>query len=149
MSLSVRSRSTQPPMTTNPIMITSQDYDRLVELVDSHAHGRSAELAADLDDELARARVVDQTGIPPDIVTMNSRCVFRFTDTGEEREVTLVYPPHADVASGKISVLAPVGAALLGLAVGQSIRWTTPEGARTLELIALRYQPEAAGDYHL
>lgn len=133
----------------NAITITAQDHQRLAELVDRYASGRTAELAADLDDELARAKVVDQTAIPPDIVTMNSRCVFRFADSGEEREVTLVYPEQADVASGRISVLAPVGAALLGLAEGQAIRWSTPEGERTLELVAVRYQPEAAGDLHL
>lgn len=133
----------------NAITITAQDHERLAALVDRYASGRTAELAADLDDELARARVVDQSAIPPDIVTMNSRCVFRFADSGEEREVTLVYPEQADVSAGRISVLAPVGAALLGLAEGQVIEWPTPEGARTLELVAVRYQPEAAGDLHL
>lgn len=133
----------------NAITITTQDHERLAALVDRYASGRTAELAANLDDELARARVVEQAAIPPDIVTMNSRCVFRFADTGEEREVTLVYPEQADVATGRISVLAPVGAALLGLAAGQAIKWPTPEGERTLELVAVRYQPEAAGDLNL
>lgn len=133
----------------NAITITTQDHERLAALVDRYASGRTAELAANLDDELARARVVEQVAIPPDIVTMNSRCVFRFADTGEEREVTLVYPEQADVATGRISVLAPVGAALLGLAEGQTIKWPTPEGERMLELVAVRYQPEAAGDLHL
>lgn len=131
------------------ITVTHQDHERLAALVDRYASGRTAALAADLDDELARARVVDQAAIPPDIVTMNSRCVFRFADSGKERELTLVYPEQADVAAGRISVLAPVGAALLGLAEGQTIRWPTPEGERTLELVAVRYQPEAAGDFHL
>lgn len=131
------------------ILITTQDHDRLIDVVDRYGSGCNATLAANLDEELARAEVVDPTTIPPDIVTMNSRCVFRFADTGEEREVTLVYPEQADVDAGKISVLAPVGAALLGLAEGQAIRWPTPEGERTLELVAVRYQPEAAGDLHL
>jgi len=78
-----------------------------------------ASLAEDLDEELSRARVVKQADISPDIVTMNSRSVFRFVDTNEERDVTLVYPDQADVDTGRISVLAPIGAALLGLSVGQ------------------------------
>lgn len=135
--------------TPTPITITTEDYERLSALVDRYSKGRTAALADDLDEELARAIVVEQEDISPDVVTMNSRSVFRFADTGEEREVTLVYPEDADVDAGKISVLAPIGAALLGLTVGQSIRWPTPEGERLLELIAVNYQPEAAGDRHL
>jgi len=132
-----------------PITLTRPDHERLLEVVDRYAGGRSAHLAAGLDDELARARVVEQTAIPPDIITMNSRCVFRFAGSDDTREVTLVYPEDADVDRGRISVLAPVGTALLGLAVGQTIRWPTPEGERSIEVVALPYQPEAAGDLQL
>lgn len=134
---------------TVAITVTTQDYDRLSALVDRYAEGRLAALAEGLDEELSRAAVVEQTAIPPDIVTMNSTCRFRFIDTGEEREVTLVYPADADVDAGRVSVLAPIGTALLGLGAGQRITWTTPEGDRTLEIVAVRYQPEAAGDLTL
>lgn len=130
------------------LIVTAQDHARLAQVIDTYGGGRLAGFAADLDDELARATIVDQTAIPPDIVTMNSTLAFRFTDTGEEREVTLVYPDRADVAAGRISILAPVGTALLGLRAGQSIMWSTPQGERPLQVVAVRYQPEAAGDLH-
>lgn len=133
----------------NGIVITDKDHERLSSLVERFSETRFASLAEDLEDELARARLVPQVAIPPDIVTMNSTCVFRFTDTSEEREVTLVYPEDADLAKQRVSVLAPIGAALLGLSAGQTIRWSTPEGPRELEVLRVTYQPEAAGDLHL
>jgi regulator of nucleoside diphosphate kinase len=131
------------------ITMTTQDHTRLTQLVERYAEGRFADLAEALDDELARARIVPQSAIPPDIVTMNSTCVFRFADTDERREVTIVYPEQADFDTQRVSVLAPIGAALLGLGAGQSIRWPTPEGERELEVVAVTYQPEAAGHLHL
>ena len=81
---------------------------------------------------------------------MNSRVRFQDTDTHDELEVTLVYPKSADVDQGKISVLAPVGSALLGLSVGQSIEWPVPAGKlRHLRVVAVTYQPEAAGHSEL
>jgi regulator of nucleoside diphosphate kinase len=77
---------------------------------------------------------------------MNSRVVFEDEQTGERREVTLVYPREADIDAGKISILVPVGSALLGLRVGQSIDWTLPGGQkRRYRVIAVPYQPEAEG----
>jgi regulator of nucleoside diphosphate kinase len=78
---------------------------------------------------------------------MNSRVLFEDVESGEELEVTLVYPRNADFDQRRISVLAPVGTALLGLAVGESIVWPTPGGTdRRLRVTRLSYQPEAAGD---
>jgi regulator of nucleoside diphosphate kinase len=77
---------------------------------------------------------------------MNSRVQFEDLDTGERLEMTVVYPGSADVERGRISVLAPVGSALLGLAVGESIRWPLPGGkSRHLRVVGVTYQPEAAG----
>jgi regulator of nucleoside diphosphate kinase len=85
--------------------------------------------------------------IPKDVVTMNSRVVFENETTGERREVTLVYPPHADIAAGKISVLVPIGTALLGLRVGQAIDWELPSGGKErYRIIDVPFQPEAAGE---
>ena len=77
---------------------------------------------------LDAADVVAPTEVAPDVVTMHSRCIYVDESTGTAREVELVYPEEADPAKGKISVLAPIGSALLGLAVGHSIDWELPGG---------------------
>jgi regulator of nucleoside diphosphate kinase len=89
-----------------------------------------------LQDELERATIVPAAGVPPGVVTMNSRVRYFDEHTGVCREIELVYPEHADIADAKVSVLAPVGTALLGLEVGQSIDWPFPSG----EMRRLRVQ---------
>jgi regulator of nucleoside diphosphate kinase len=130
------------------IQVTEHDFERLERLIELHGGGRLAEPCERLEGELAKARVVPPEQVPPDVVTMNS--VVRFVDeeTGQEREVTLVYPQEANVEQGKISILAPVGSALLGLAVGQAIEWPLPGGkTKHLRIKEIVYQPESAGDY--
>ncbi len=137
-------------MSQRTIVVTKQDYERLTRLLEIYGSGREADAFAVLEEELSRAQVVESTAAPPDVVTMNSRVRFRDTDTGEEFEVTLVYPKAANASEGKISVIAPVGSALLGLSVGQSIKWPVPGGKqRNLCVTAVIYQPEAAGDFDL
>lgn len=132
--------------TENRIFITDQDYHRLMTLV-SQAEGPWAEA---LEEELGRANVISQKEIPNTIVTMNSKVKFMDESTGSESEVTLVYPRDAKLEEGRISILAPVGIALLGLSVGQSIDWKMPNGAtKKLKVQAVVYQPEAAGQYEL
>ena len=94
--------------------------------------------------ELSKAAVVDSRHVPPDVVTMNSRVLFEDESTNERREVTIVFP-HLAVSSREcISVLEPVGTALLGLAVGQSIDWPFPDGTkRSLRVLKIIYQAEA------
>ncbi|QRK08670.1 nucleoside diphosphate kinase regulator [Archangium violaceum] len=133
--------STQEPR----IVVTSTDMERLRTLIDTTA-GDKAET---LDAELLRAEVVDPTQIPPDVVTMNSRVVYQDEDSGETREVTLSYPQDASLEHGRVSVLAPVGAALLGLSVGQEIEWELPGGKhKRLRIVSVTYQPQAAGHFH-
>ena len=130
--------------------ITEQDHRRLRAVVERFIDGRHAAAAEALETELDRARVVPQDEIDPDVLTMRSRALCVDRETGTQRELVLVYPDEADVSSGKISVLAPVGLALLGLRVGDTIRWPTPRGRdAVLELLELRYQPEADGAYEL
>ena len=125
------------------IYLTQEDMDRLLALVDAYPGQRFEKLEA----ELLRANVVPRDKIPPDVVTMNSRVVFENQSSGERREVTLVYPGSADIDAGKVSVLVPVGTALLGMRVGQSIDWEGPGGARQrYRIAAVPYQPEAAGE---
>ncbi|MGZ3460771.1 MAG: nucleoside diphosphate kinase regulator [Archangium sp.] len=133
--------STQEPK----IVVTSTDMERLRTLIDTTA----GEQAETLDAELLRAEVVEPTQVPPDVVTMNSRVVYRDEDTQETREVTLSYPKDASLEQGRVSVLAPVGAALLGLSVGQEIEWQLPGGKhKRLRIISVTYQPQAAGHPH-
>jgi len=132
--------------TGESILVTEQDFERLALLI-IHSHGPNA-LA--LEEELGRAEVVGQKEIPGDVVTMNSVVTFVSKDTNKETEIRLVYPKDADVTKGHVSVLAPVGVALLGLRVGQSIDWPMPNGqSRQLTVTGIKYQPEAQGDWEL
>ena len=130
-----------------PIIITRVDLQRLERLLDSlEEYGPGAEA---LEQELARAQVVGHDEVPAGVVTMNSRVFCRDEGSGKEYHLTLVYPQDAGPA-GTVSVLAPVGSALLGLTVGQHIDWPTPAGKLIqLTLLAVEYQPEAAGQYSL
>lgn len=130
------------------LVITETDQERLRRLI--QVSGRDRDAAEALAEELDRAEVVPAERIAGDVVTMNSRVAFRDEESGENREVSLVYPEDSDPARGRISVLAPVGTALLGLSVGQTIDWPLPRGRlRRYRVIAVVYQPEAAGDLHL
>jgi regulator of nucleoside diphosphate kinase len=108
------------------ISISTSDHARLMKLADSIAQ-RNAPIADDLLGELERAKVVADEAIAKDIVRMGSQV--RFTDEkGTERTVSLVFPGEADIAEGRLSILTPVGTALIGLSVGQSILWTGRDG---------------------
>ena len=111
------------------ITLTQSDHDSLTGM----ARTTRGEVAEQLFEELERARVVPDHKLRPGIVRMGSTLRFS-TDSGESREVTLVYPGEADIAAGKVSVLTPIGAALIGLAAGQSIDWTARDG-RTHRLV--------------
>lgn len=124
------------------IYLTQEDLDRLLKLVELPGSRREM-----LERELVRANVVPREKIPADVVTMNSRVVFENETTGERREVTLVYPGNSDIDAGKISVLVPVGTALLGLRIGQSIEWELPGGEKQrYRIVNVPFQPEAAGE---
>lgn len=124
-----------------PITITRLDLQRLEQLLDSSTGSEA------LAHELARAQVVGLDEVPPGLVTMNSRVHCREEGSGKDYHLTLVYPRDAGPA-GTVSILAPVGSALLGLTVGQHIDWPGPGGKLIkLTLLAVEYQPEAAGEY--
>ena len=127
------------------IFITDTDRERLMRVLDQH----DTEAAESLDAELRRAVIVDQRAIPGDVVTMNSEVEYEDVGRGVRRTVRVVYPREADASAGRISVLAPIGTALLGLRTGQSIAWRTPGGVREVRIVAVRDQPEAAGAFSL
>jgi regulator of nucleoside diphosphate kinase len=126
------------------VVLSRFDRDRLERLLEKV--GRRPDLDA-LREEIERAEIVEPEAVPRDVVTMNSVVRFVDEDSGSESEVKLVFPGHADVEANRISVLAPIGSALLGLSVGDSIDWPLPQGRRRrLRVVAITYQPEAAGD---
>lgn len=118
----------------NPnIVISSRDLERLESLADSlpasEAHARDALLH-----ELSRAEVVEPDALPPSIVAMNSTVRFSIESSGDEHELTLVYPHDMGKRDGTISILSPIGTALLGMAAGKMIKWPRPDG----ELVEVR-----------
>jgi regulator of nucleoside diphosphate kinase len=126
--------------------ITQFDFDRLWRVA-----GRAGEReAADaLENQLDTARVVPPRQVPPDVVTMNSRVELEDLDTGARKLITIVFPNEADPREGKVSVLAPLGLAVLGTSVGEVLEWEMPGGLRRLCVRGLLFQPEAAGRYDL
>jgi regulator of nucleoside diphosphate kinase len=120
------------PNTVPPIKISDVDHRNLSALLNS-LPPKAKEAAEGLEEELARADVVPSSSLPHDVVAMHSSVVYEDVDTGRVMMVQLTYPEHADIERGRVSVLAPIGAALLGLRAGDVIEWPLPDG-RTARL---------------
>lgn len=128
------------------IIITERDMVRLQQLIDSaRLQWRDQTLLDRLEGELSRAKVMSGKRVSADVVTMNSRVRVTDLDTGKECTYQIVFPRDANTSKNMISVLAPIGTALLGYKVGSKIEWETPGGVRRLRIDAIEYQPEAAG----
>ena len=138
-------------MSGKPIRVTVFDLERLKKLLADaqRTSYRKSICLTDLQAELERAEVVESDKVPSDVVTMNSRVCLVDLDTGEEEVYTVVFPDDANAGQGKISVLAPIGTAMLGYEVGDVFEWQVPAGKRKWKVKQILYQPEAAGDYHL
>ncbi|MCF6156589.1 MAG: nucleoside diphosphate kinase regulator [Candidatus Brocadia sp.] len=138
-------------MATRKLYITEFDKSRLEELiaVAEEFGGHDRKDLESLAEELEKAVVVSPKNVPADVVTMNSKVVLRDLDTSEEVTYVLVFPRDANIDAGAISVLAPVGTAILGYAKGDIVEWPVPSGVRRIRIEDVLYQPEAAGDYHL
>ncbi|TWT86598.1 Regulator of nucleoside diphosphate kinase [Pseudobythopirellula maris] len=129
------------------IIITAEDYERLESLL-------ASEFAAAFSDkpylqvlrgELHAAKIVSPREVPSDVVTMNSTVRLRQTRSKEVETYTLVYPEDADIAKCKLSVLAPIGTAILGYRVGDRVEWNVPSGVIRFHIEALSFQPERDG----
>jgi regulator of nucleoside diphosphate kinase len=133
-------------MRTEPnIVISSLDMQRLEGLLATLAPATPGIEA--LEAELTRAEVRDPQSMPATVVTMNSVVRFEIEESGESFELALRYPRDAGVP-GTVSILAPLGSALLGLNVGQSIEWTLPGGkVSSVRVVDISYQPERAGNF--
>ncbi|MGE5486270.1 MAG: nucleoside diphosphate kinase regulator [bacterium] len=128
------------------IYVTAEDYEKLRRLI----AGRRATGSVDLEhldileQELESAEVVPPEAIPPDVITMNSEVRLKDLDTGEIRTYRLIFPTQTKT-DRCISVLAPIGTAMLGYSVGDIIEWRVPKGIRRFQVLDIMFQPEAAG----
>lgn len=137
-------------VSTKQIVITAADFDRLRGLVDSPRYRFThARLLMALREELDRSRIVPTDAVPKGVVTMHSQVRVRDLKDQEAETYALVYPDDADIDENRLSVLAPLGMALLGTRVGQTVKFDAPAGARRLKVEKILYQPEACGDFHL
>lgn len=133
------------------IVMAEYDLERLSELlktIEKHSSKYNGSIE-ELKKEIEKAEIVSSGEIHGDIVTMNSRVLLEDLDTYEEFPFQVVFPSDADLDADKISVLAPVGTALLGYKVGDTVVWKVPSGMRKLKIKEMLYQPESAGDWHL
>lgn len=136
---------------TSTITVTHEDRRRLgamLQSAQSLGMERRDYLHA-MESDLELAVAADPAEVSPDLVTMNSTVELRDLETGEIEIYTIVYPERADVVLDRISVLAPIGRAVLGARVGDVVAVQTPSGVRRIRVESIPYQPERAGHYHL
>jgi len=134
------------------IYITEVDLARLRKLIEAARDSgvdSNTPYMNKLEDELDRANIVDPKEIAMDAITMRSKVRLKDLESSKEMIYSLVFPNEADVDEGRISVLAPVGTAMIGYRVGDIIEWEVPSGLRRLKVEEVLYQPEASGDYQL
>ncbi len=125
----------------NNLILTHADFQKLFALINAN----DSETAELLEEELGRASVVADNELPNDVVSMNSKVCFQDLETGRETIITLVYPHEANIEENKISILAPVGSALIGLRVGQVIQWPIPNGKeKTFKVVSVLSQQVSA-----
>lgn len=136
-------------MRKRTIHITADDMKQLRKLLGEekdrfgNGNGRGEHLQG-LEAELNRSKHIAGHKVPPDVITMHSTAQLLDLDSGEELVYTLVFPDEADIRQNKISVLAPIGTAMLGYRVGDVFEWPVPDGLRRLQVKRVLYQPEAA-----
>lgn len=135
------------PETLPPIVIPARDHDRLMALAEA-AEQRAPQVSSYLTQELCRADVVEDDEIDPNVARIGSHVTYRDQSTSRQRTVTLVWPHEADTDRNRVSVLTPIGAALLGMRSGQSIDWPSPVGEpRMLTVLSVHHgdaPPDAA-----
>jgi regulator of nucleoside diphosphate kinase len=132
------------------LIITEFDIQRVEAIIASRRHKglQSTDLDA-VEEELARAEIVETSNVPNDVVTMNSTVVLRDTKTDRMVEYTLVFPWDADIGQDKISIFAPIGTALLGYQIGDIVHWEVPAGKRSYKIERVLFQPEREGRFDL
>jgi regulator of nucleoside diphosphate kinase len=129
------------------ILVTESDFERIQSLIESCRSSWRQDLhdLDTLEGELDKAKIVKPADIPPNVVTMNSRVRVKNITSGREFVCQIVFPKDADSELNRISILAPIGTALLGYRTGSTVEWQMPSGTRRLKVLSVEYQPEAAG----
>lgn len=127
------------------IYVTKADADKIKELLVTDANRSQRADFNELTAEIGRAKIVEPGHVPATVVTMDSKVLLKDMDTEEMMEFTLTFPNNADIESGKISILSPIGTAIFGYAAGDKIVWKVPDGKRHIKIEKILYQPEAAG----
>ncbi|ABF10327.1 regulator of nucleoside diphosphate kinase [Cupriavidus metallidurans] len=139
--------TTAAPSRPATLYLTELDVTRLEGIA---SRAGTAELDEMLDALLERAAIVSPDAIPKDVVTMNSRVVCALEGEAKPRDWTLVYPDDADLATGRLSVLSPIGQALLGARSGDTVDYRLPDGrAQRVTIVEIAFQPEASGQFTL
>jgi len=138
-------------MANRNIVITAIDRLRLANMIQAfHAAALERREYLDaLEAELGRARVVEPTEMPADVITMNSTVRLRDLDADQIETYTLVYPDFAEMSEHCISILDPLGTAIIGYRIGDVIQWQAPDGPKRLKVEEMSFQPERAGRYDL
>jgi regulator of nucleoside diphosphate kinase len=130
--------------------LTINDYQRLTGLIEfSSLKVKIPEIVNRLYHEFKSAEMLPQEKISPSVITMNSRVLLKEVSFGREAEITITYPQDADNKEGKVSVFTPIGIALLGRQVWDTVSWSVPNGMRRFQIMNIIYQPEAVGHYYL
>ena len=134
-------------MATKPnIIISEQDLHRLETMLEHQTV--LTPTMKHLEDELARAEVVEPQNVPTDVVSMNAKVLITIAPATESTEITLVYPHDFKGEKGQVNIIAPIGAAILGLSEGQDIEWPQPDGhMMKVKIEKVLYQPEREGNY--
>jgi regulator of nucleoside diphosphate kinase len=128
-------RLKESAMRNRPIVITRTDAARLRELLATRARAaRDQDHLEELSEELERARIADPNEVPADVITIHTRIQVLDVVSGERSELMLVLPRESDAGAGRISVLAPLGTALLGYRAGDEVEWQMPGGLRRLRI---------------
>lgn len=138
-------------MKKREIHITDYDMQRLRKLLEGAQswNQKDREYLENLQEELDQAVLVPSHKVPANVVTMNTQMRVRDLDADKIMMLQLVFPSEADFERGKVSILAPIGTALIGYQAGDTVEWEVPSGTRRLRIEEITYQPEAAGDHHL
>ena len=133
------------------LQISKFDKERIIDLITRAIESghENKKALVDLGAELKKARIVESEDVSADLVTMNTKLVLKDLHNSIERTYTLVFPEDTGKEAGTISILAPIGTAILGYAKGDIIEWPVPSGMRKIKIQDILYQPEAAGDFHL